>query len=143
MTFPGTRKSRSHWRSLLVRGVLGVALGSTFLYLAARDVSMAQAWADLGDYDYGWVGGMLAFWTGAVYLRVKRWQGIFPIDATPPRGAVFNAFAIGGLANNALPGRLGDLVRVGLIQRHTSSISVGGTLATIVLEKIVDGLIVL
>jgi uncharacterized protein (TIRG00374 family) len=130
-------------RALWLRGALGVALGCAFLALAARNVDVRQVWSGLRDYEYGWLAAMIAIWLVTLGVKVYRWRALFPATARPSRTAVFDAFAIGGLANNALPGRLGDLVRAAVIKQNTERMGLSGALATIVLEKVLDGLIVL
>jgi uncharacterized protein (TIRG00374 family) len=50
---------------------------------------------------------------------------------------------IGTLTNNLVPGRLGDVARSGMIGRLVPAVGISGALATVVLEKVVDGLTLL
>ena len=47
------------------------------------------------------------------------------------------------MTNNIVPGRLGDLARAGMIGRFVPLLGSSGALATVVLEKVVDGLALL
>lgn len=68
---------------------------------------------------------------------------MFPPFARPTRALAFNAFAIGGLANNIIAGRVGDIARAGIIGPLLPEIGTSGALATVVLERVMDGLVLL
>ncbi len=73
-------------------------------------------------------------------LRAWRWQLIFPSTARPGFAACLSVLGIGNMANFLLPGRAGDLSRCLLVGR-TASLSEGSrTLATLAVEKVLDGL---
>ena len=48
---------------------------------------------------------------------------------------------IGALANNVVAGRVGDVARAGLIAQVLPEVGAGAALATVVLEKVMDGLV--
>jgi uncharacterized protein (TIRG00374 family) len=80
-----------------------------------------------------------------VWVRAIRWRYLFPRDARPP--GLVAANMIGYMANNVLPLRAGELVRVYVAARRMSerSSSPFGTSlwltgATVVVERILDGL---
>jgi hypothetical protein len=81
---------------------------------------------------------LIGFW-----LRSLRWWWMVPRESAPTRREAFDAFMIGALGNNLMPGRLGDLLRGAVLGRHLSTIGTSGALASIVLEKVLDGLVVL
>ena len=68
---------------------------------------------------------------------------MFPPDSRPTVRQAFSTFMIGTLTNNFMPGRLGDVARAGMIGRLVPAIGASGALATVVLEKVVDGLMLL
>lgn len=76
-------------------------------------------------------------------LRSVRWRSLLdaPADATFRR--TFAALMIGYLANNVLPVRLGDLVRV-VVLAGTTQLSRSRILSTVLLERLLDvGMVVL
>jgi len=68
---------------------------------------------------------------------------MFPNEARPSLREAFDAFMIGAVTNNLVPGRVGDLLRAGVIGKHLPSIGIGGAIATVVLEKVLDVAVVL
>ena len=73
----------------------------------------------------------------AIWVRAVRWKVLLA-----PLGAVgawpaFSALTIGYLANNALPARLGEFVRVYVLNRETR-IPAPAILGTIILERVFD-----
>jgi len=76
------------------------------------------------------------------YLRALRWRWIIlPIKRVSPYNA-FIAMVIGYMANSLLPVRLGEFVRAHIIGRR-ENISRTSAMATIVVERLFDGLSIL
>ncbi|HEU6446096.1 MAG TPA: lysylphosphatidylglycerol synthase transmembrane domain-containing protein, partial [Gaiellaceae bacterium] len=84
-------------------------------------------WARVGDafeaVYWRWVGVALALNLLSVLVRAVSWNVVIrqalPRPQQPPFTQVFSAFAIGLLANAVLPGRIGELARVGVLARRT------------------------
>ena len=94
----------------------------------------------LRDLQPAWLVAAWAVYLAALWTRAWRWRLVLsPHLALPPRDA-FALMVIGYAANNVLPVRAGELLRAGLLQRERGvAWSVG--LGTIVVERIVDGLV--
>ncbi|MFZ0808796.1 MAG: lysylphosphatidylglycerol synthase transmembrane domain-containing protein, partial [Candidatus Sulfotelmatobacter sp.] len=73
-------------------------------------------------------------------LRAWRWRLIFPSSSRPTFSACLTVLGIGNMANFLLPGRAGDLSRCVLLGRSTSMAQSSRTLATLAVEKVLDGL---
>jgi uncharacterized protein (TIRG00374 family) len=73
-------------------------------------------------------------------LRAWRWQLIFPGSSRPALGACLTVLGIANMANFLLPGRAGDLARCVLVGPAGSLNEGSRTLATLAVEKILDGL---
>jgi uncharacterized protein (TIRG00374 family) len=118
-------------------------VSALFLWLALRNADLRQTWFRLRDLD----GRYLLFPAGVTLLnyplRGWRWQRIFPPHARPGFGDCLQTLAVGNALNNFLPGRGGDLARCMLVSRKTSLASGTLALATIGVEKILDGLALL
>jgi uncharacterized protein (TIRG00374 family) len=83
-----------------------------------------------------------------VWLRSMRWRVLLgpalraenmPL---PPTVRLFQVLVVGFTVNNVLPARLGELARAYLLW-HRERIEPGATIATIVLERVLDGLTLL
>ena len=75
-------------------------------------------------------------------LRTYRWKFIINPIKTISTLSLFSGVAIGYMANNLLPARLGEFIRAYIIGKK-ENISKSSTLATILVERIFDGLTLL
>lgn len=74
-------------------------------------------------------------------LRGLRWSILLaPIKPVGPRTAT-EVFAVGFLANNVLPARLGDLTRAVVLAKR-EGLSASSTFSSVVLERVFDGMTV-
>jgi hypothetical protein len=73
-------------------------------------------------------------------LRAWRWQLIFPSSSRPGIGQCLTVLGIGNMANFLLPGRAGDIARCVLLGNGDSLAESSRTLATLAVEKVLDGL---
>lgn len=125
-------------KSNLLKYTLSLGVAAVLLYFSFRGVEWENFAAALGNCRWVWVAvamiaGVMAFW-----VRALRWrQLVLPLDPDVPRKSVFNAINIGYLVNLALP-RIGELVRCGVLARHTKSAGYDKVLGTVVLERIWD-----
>ena len=73
--------------------------------------------------SWRWVGAALLLNLLSVLVRAVSWNVVIrqalPRSQEPPFSSVFSAFAVGLLANAVLPGRIGELARVGVLARRT------------------------
>jgi uncharacterized protein (TIRG00374 family) len=71
--------------------------------------------------------------------RALRWNYLLaPLGVRVPPGPLLAISSVGFMAILALPARLGELVRPGLLRRHGATAS--AALGTVAIERIVDGL---
>lgn len=70
-------------------------------------------------------------------LRSARWRALLDAPGDTTMSKTFSALMIGYLANNVLPVRLGDLVRV-VVLAHSSKLSRSRILSTVLLERLLD-----
>ena len=126
-------------RSLL----LGLIIGLSLLALLFSQLNLRQAWQTLTRLDGRHFLLPLLVTTGAIFLRPWRWHAIFPPDARPNFLSCFSVMWVGNMTNNFLPGRGGDLLRCFMVTRQTSLTRASLVLATLGLEKVLDGLALL
>jgi len=74
-----------------------------------------------------------------VWARARRWWYLFPPGSDPP--GLLPAMMIGYMANNVLPLRAGEIVRVFVVARRWGH-GFWTAVATSVVERILDGLVV-
>ena len=131
---------KRRWRD--PRVWIGVAITAVTLWLELRDVSFRDLGRDLARADLPLVVGIsVPSYLLVVWLRALRWR--YLTDAVCPieRSALFRATAVGFLANNVFPLRIGEVVRAWHLARETQA-GVAPLFGTIVLERVVDGLAV-
>jgi uncharacterized protein (TIRG00374 family) len=121
---------------------VGIAVSVLGVYLAIRNVNMAETWRALRHARYVFVLPVIVLQVPIFWLRALRWKvmlrGVRDIRVYP----LFRATLVGFMANNVLPARVGEVVRAYAIGR-TERVSKSAAFATIVLERILDGIMVL
>jgi len=120
--------------------VVGVLIGLGCLAILLRQVDLKQSWHALGRLNGPFLLIPLAVFFVNLPLRAWRWQLIFPSSSRPGIGACLTVLGIGNMANFLLPGRAGDLARCVLVGRAGSLTESSRTLATLAVEKVLDGL---
>ncbi len=117
--------------------VLGAVLSGALLAWTLRGLHLEELGRILRGLRVEWVVGGALFYFTAVALRTWRW-GVLLRGVQPTRfGERFVA-----LANNLYPARAGELLRAYVLQRR-SGVSAGAALGTIVVERVLDGWMVL
>ncbi|MBN2490456.1 MAG: flippase-like domain-containing protein [Planctomycetes bacterium] len=118
---------------------LGLAVGvsGVFLYFFVRGTDWAEVWQALCAARYGWlVPAMVCIWASMV-SRALRWR-VLLLELKPiRRGRLYNMTMIGLVATGIVPGRIGEFVKPALLARK-EGISFFGTMATVVVERIFD-----
>jgi len=130
-----------HWRQWGTVG-LGLAISAGFLYVGLRGLHLREVWEDMRSARVGWLIPGVAVYFLAVWGRTWRWhyllRSIKPISL--PR--LFPVVVIGYMGNNVYPFRAGEVIRAYVLKRN-DGVSISASLATIVIERIFDGLVML
>jgi len=135
------RQSRSgrNWKRVFV-GVLGIALGGVFLWLAVRNVDPAEVAAALRQLDSNWLIAGVAVYVAAIGLRCLRWGILLRATGSVKWRHAAEALITGFAANYILPGRVEELFRADYARR-VFNISRFTALGTIVVERVCDGVV--
>ncbi len=125
------------WRMLL-----GVGISAFFVYLALKGLDLREVAYWLTQGDYLWLIPAVLIYFVAVWGRTWRWHYMLrPIkDITTPR--LFPIVCIGYMGNNIFPVRAGEVLRSYVLKR-SEDVSMSASLATIVVERVFDGLVML
>jgi uncharacterized membrane protein YbhN (UPF0104 family) len=127
----------------LWRWALGLVVSGFFLWVAFRQVEdVAQVGDALGRANYLWLIPAVLLYLADLWVRALRWRALITPVAPIPLGSLFGILSIGFLVNNVLPARLGEIARAIIVGRR-HDVSRSATLATIVLERIFDGIVML
>lgn len=121
---------------------IGLLLSLFFLVLFFRQINVREIWEIFKRVDYVYTIPLMAVNFFSIWIRAKRWKYLLsPIKHVPMKD-LYNATAIGFMANNIFPARVGEFVRaIHLGQR--AKISKTASFATIVVERLFDGFTVL
>lgn len=121
---------------------LGVIISLVFLYLALRGLHLQDVWGALKSANYWWLlPGVLVYFL-AVWVRAWRWHYLLrPVKPVSTR-LLFPIVTIGYMGNNIYPARAGEVLRAVLLKRH-ADVSIPASLATIIVERIFDGVVML
>lgn len=114
-----------------------------FVYLL-RSVDLQELGRQLAVTRWGWVVPAVVVAPVGLWARAIRWRYLFPPGSQPP--GLVAANMIGYMANNVLPLRAGELVRVYVAARRLTG--PGGSFganawlagATVVVERVLDSL---
>jgi uncharacterized protein (TIRG00374 family) len=121
---------------------VGVLISVLFLWLALRGLGLGEFWAAVKDAQYIWLLPGIAVYFVAVWVRAWRWHYLLgPIKKIPTR-AMFPITTIGYMGNNVYPARAGEVLRAVILKRK-EGVSVSASLATIIVERIFDGVVML
>jgi hypothetical protein len=125
--------------------IIANVVGLVFLWLAARGLPLGDIGQYLEQADVSrivtWSVIFLVVYSACHLARILRWDALVdplgPSDDAPIRSACVVGFS----AILLLPLRLGEFVRPALLARR-SNLSVASLLATAVVERVTDGLLV-
>jgi len=119
---------------------IGVLVGALFLYLAVRNVDMAEVAGALAAMQLIWLAPLTCVYLLNLGMRIWRWQLMFPEQERPSKRFTADVFFIGKLGNNVMPGRLGEVLRAAAFGKLLPGIGFSGAITTIVIEKTLDAI---
>lgn len=120
----------------------GLALSALFLYLSFRKVDLGALLTAFREASYWWAAPVVALTFGSVWVRAVRWKVLLRPLGHVRTDRLLSATLIGLMANNLLPARMGELLRAEVVSRR-EGMSWGGTFGSIVVERTLDGLVVM
>ena len=125
---------KKHWSALS----LGILISSVGLYYAFRHIDGGDFWSTLLQAQLGYAIPFLALLVIFYGLKVHRWQILLAsTDRKPKLSVLVGPMTIGFAANNLLPFRVGELIRLILASRSTG-INKSAVLGSLVVERIFD-----
>jgi glycosyltransferase 2 family protein len=136
----GRRRRRSGLLSW--KAVLGVSISVVLLYVTFSGMNLGEVWIHLRGVHVPLFAAATAIVTGTFWIRAWRWRGILEPVADVPFRSRFAAVNIGFMGNNLLPARMGEFLRAYSLSR-VAPVSIVGTLASLVVERLFDGIFVI
>jgi uncharacterized protein (TIRG00374 family) len=121
---------------------LGVLISLVFIWLALRGLRLDEFWGTVQKANYWWLLPGIAIYFVGMWVRAWRWHYLLrPIKAVPTH-KMFPITTIGYMGNNVYPARAGEVLRAVVLKRK-ENVSVSASLATIIVERIFDGVVML
>ncbi|MCD6290951.1 MAG: flippase-like domain-containing protein [Anaerolineae bacterium] len=121
---------------------LGILISLVFMGLALRRLELGQVWLVLRTAHYVWIiPGVIVYFFG-VWARTWRWHYLLRPMQRVPLSHLFPVVCIGYMGNNIYPARAGEVIRSYVLRRR-EGISMSASLATIIVERVFDGLVML
>ncbi len=121
----------------ILRAVGGGLISIVALWFVLRGVDLARTGELLRRADLRWVAFAALLLTLDLVFRAFRWQRLLRPIAAVRYLPMLGYLLIGYVANNILPARLGELIRVHYLGDR-EGISRASALGTVVVERIVD-----
>lgn len=121
---------------------VGLALSAGFLYLALRGLGIRDIWEPLKSARYWWLLPGVGVYFVGVWVRSWRWHYLLRPIKSVSTPKIFPIVAIGYMGNNIYPARAGEILRAVVLKRK-EDISISASLATIVVERVFDGVVML
>jgi uncharacterized protein (TIRG00374 family) len=130
-------------RLLSPRMLLSFGVTAAALWLALRDLDFGEVWGSIRRAN---LVPLLGFSVPAhlvnIWLRGLRWRHLTRAVETIPRGTLVRGQAVGFMANNVFPLRIGEVLRAWYVARETSA-SGAQIFGTVIVERVVDAIVML
>ena len=123
----------------LTKICLSLSLGAVFLLLFIFQLDLQAVLENLRGMQYQFLAPALLFYFLAFAVRVYRWQLILNPISFLSFGQLASPLAVGYMANNLLPVRMGEIIRSYYLARKTSLSGIS-VLGTLIVERTFDGL---
>jgi glycosyltransferase 2 family protein len=126
------------------RGVLGLVISALALWWTLRDVHLREVLEHVrrGNLWLMLLSTIAA--TGIFPLRARRWRPILHRVLPNARfGPLWRATAIGMMASNVLPARVGEVARAFALSREVRRIPFTSAFASVAVDRVFDGVVVL
>ena len=121
---------------------VGVLISVLFIWLAVRGLKLNEFWEAVKQANYWWLLPGIAVYFVGVWVRAWRWHYLLGPIKKIPTATMFPITTIGYMGNNVYPARAGEVLRAAILKRK-EGVSVSASLATIIVERIFDGVVML
>jgi glycosyltransferase 2 family protein len=125
-----------------VRFWVGAAITAVFLVLLLLRFDFGEMRDSLADANYAYLVPAIGVYYVSLYFRSFRWSYVLRPFAATRTNRLFPVVMVGYMANNVLPMRIGEFARSYYLSTR-ESIRGSTALATILIERVFDGLTLL
>lgn len=121
---------------------IGLVISLVFLGIALRGLDLQHFWQAVREANYWWLLPGIGVYFVTVWVRTWRWRSMLAHLQAIPTHRLFPVVVIGYMGNNVYPLRAGEVLRSYVLRRETG-VPMSSSLATVVLERLFDGLVML
>jgi uncharacterized protein (TIRG00374 family) len=121
---------------------LGLAVSAIFMWWALNGLKLSNVWTSVRQANYLWLIPSVAVYFVVVWARTWRWHYLLRPLKSVPLSRLFPVVVIGYMGNNLYPARIGELLRAYVLKRK-EDVSISAALATVIIERIFDGVVML
>lgn len=122
--------------------LLGLLISAAFLFFALRGLKLDEFWQQVQQANYWWLIPSVTVYFVGVWVRTWRWHYMLRPLKVISLKKLFPVVCIGYAGNNIYPARAGEILRAYMLKKQ-EGVSVSANLATVVVERIFDGLVML
>lgn len=122
--------------------LIGVAVSAFFIYIALPGLHLRDVADAMRKANYWWLLPGIAVYFAGLWVRSWRWHYTLREIKSVPTYRLFPLVCIGYFGNNIYPFRAGELLR-SVVLKGTEQIPISSSLATVLIERIFDGLVML
>lgn len=121
---------------------LGFLFSAVFLVLAFREINYTELWQTLRTAHLWWLIPGLVIYAGSMLMRAWRWGYLLNPIKKISTETLLPTILIGYMGNNVFPLRMGEVLRAVVLKRR-ENIAISASLATIVVERIFDAVVII
>ncbi len=122
--------------------LIGIAVSAFFIYLTLPGLHLRDVAEAMRTANYWWIAPGIAVYFAGLWVRSWRWHYTLREIKNVPTVRLFPLVCIGYFGNNVYPFRAGELLR-SVVLKGTEKIPISSSLATVLIERIFDGLVML
>ena len=121
---------------------LGALVSALFMWWAFSGLDFSEVGQFVRTANYWWLVPSVGVYFVAVWVRTWRWEYMLRPLKPVSTPKLFPVVVIGYMGNNIYPLRAGELLRSYILWRQ-EDIPVSASLATVIVERVFDGLVML
>jgi uncharacterized protein (TIRG00374 family) len=121
---------------------VGVLISIFFVWISLKGLELGKFWESVSHANYWWILPGIAVYFVAVWARAWRWHYLLKPIKKISTSTMFPIVTIGYMGNNIYPFRAGEILRAVILKRR-QDVPVSASLATIFIERIFDGVVML
>lgn len=122
--------------------LIGFAISAIFIYYLLPGLKLDEVANLLGQANYWWIVPGVALYFVGLWARTWRWHYMLRHLKPVSLRRLFPVVCIGYFGNNVYPFRAGEIIRSYVLKRK-EDIPITSSLATVIIERIFDGLVML